>query len=181
MGGLLAVVLLLWGAPSTVEAQEIDGTYRFEVLSEDRTAIVAQGRFVLTKAPLDLDRLPERLLAAARQRSDRMARGEPRVCFAFERADRLVGDREFYGGLIPSGLSDWRRDDDQVIISTYLSADADQALRGTIVGNAMEGHVIQNDWDRRGPAVWLPFDATKVGPPTLQQCEELLQRTEVGR
>ena len=179
----LAVATLTLGTAQTAEAQGVDGMYAFEVLSADGVSVIAVGRFVLSSTPFDLDLLPKDLADARLRRSSYMLGREgrmPRVCFGFEKSHREVGGREFYGGIIHAGLSDWTEENGMITLQVYESPDASQYLSGALTRHGLEGRVLQHDVvmiENPGPVEWLPFKAERVDEASIANCEAVL-RTE---
>ena len=179
----LAVATLTLGAARTADAQGVDGMYAFEVLSGDGVSVIAAGRFVLSSTPFDLGLLPKDLADARLRRSSFMLGREertPRVCFGFEKSHREVGGREFYGGIIHAGLSDWTEENGMITLQVYQSPHASQYLSGALTRHGLEGQVLQYDAamiENPGPVEWLPFKAERIAEASIENCEAVL-RTE---
>lgn len=181
VGGLVTCVML--GVPMSVSAQdvgEVEGTYTFRVTLADGQTVVAEGQLVLSEAELDVAGIDETVVALARDRSRWLLQDEARVrvCFGFEDSQRHVGDREFYGGIIPVGLSDWEEADGEVRIHVYQSPDASQYLTGAMTETGLEGRVLQRDWDASStgaPVEWLRFEAERISEPSPESCERILR------
>lgn len=163
------------------EPGDVAGTYEFRILSADGAAVLARGQFVLVTDTVNLDEIDAAVLSPARERSRWLLQwGEvsARACFGFEESPEYVGEREFYGGIIRSGLSTWTVENDEIRIAVYQSPDASQLLSGKITEQGLEGRVLQRDWNAAStgaPLEWLPFEAMRTSEASTEACERVLR------
>lgn len=179
---LLPVVLLLL-APIHADAQEVAGTYNFRVMNGDsaETQSIATGTFVLMEDSVPTNKLPAALLEKAQQESRWLLfppkKVTPSACFGFKTSTREVDGREFYGGIIPAGLTTWELQGDTVRVDLYQSPDSWMDLKGSYSGNRISGVVWQDktygDWN--GPGNWLPFEAKRTGPASIDACRAAIK------
>ncbi len=177
---VLIAVQPVFGLVAAQPPQGIAGEYTFQVLSSDDAAAdtIASGRFVLGSSPLDLSSLPAELVRRVLEESRWLmpsADAQPNMCFGFDRSRATVHGREFYGGILPAGFSEWRERNGQIWVQVYGSPDAAQYLRGRHTGEGIAGAVEQNNFDGTSHTEWLSFRAKRVGPPTAEGCQAALE------
>lgn len=177
---LVLLAMLLFLMPSHVSAQDVAGTYTFRIMSGDSVEeqTVATGSLVLMKDSVVTQRLPADLLEEAQRESVHLLRGErvPSACFGFETSTKEIDGREFYGGIIPAGLTTWELQGDTIKVGLYLSPDAGMYLKGNWEGDRISGVVRQ--WEAYGGKIvdGLPFEAERTAPSSTDACRAVIQR-----
>ncbi len=168
----LLFVLLLW-APILACAQDVTGSYTFQVKEADTSGahLIAAGTLVLMDDSVPTNEIPADLLEEVRQDSRWLLReATPDACFGFERSVEEVDGREFYGGIIPAGLSSWDFRVDSVMVKLYQSPDAWMILRGRYEDGRITGVVRQREFYQGEIADRLPFEAERTGPASSDAC-----------
>lgn len=170
-------LLLVWSASLT--AQE-PGHFRFEILAPDSSMVVAYGEFMVAPERIvGMEVAPEhhRDLGVGDPRWIRRRTAEGDVCFGVQVARSPFEGREFYPGIIDSGIAAfdaYRVEGEDPGFYLYISPDASARLVGTFSSVGASGWLHQRDFDREGPVVWLPFRATRMGNASDEVCRAIL-------
>lgn len=178
---LLPITLLLL-APILATAQDVTGSYNFQVMSGDAEEEhpVATGSFVIMQDPVPTTELPADLVEEARRESQSLLFPDatPSACFGFRMSTQEVDGREFYGGIIPGGLTTWEIQGDTVRVVLYRSPDASMGLAGTYEGRRITGVVRQHESYGGKIVDRLPFEAERTGPASVGTCEAAIRESQ---
>ena len=178
---LLLPITLLLSAPILAHAQDVPGSYNFQVMSGDAEEAhpVATGSFVLMQDSVPTTELPTDLLEKAQRESHWLLFPDatPSACFGFGMSTQEVDGREFYGGIIPSGLTTWEVQGDTVRVMLYRSPDASMGLEGSYEGRRITGVVRQHEGYGGKIVDRLPFEAERTGPASVGTCKAAIRKS----